>query len=791
MQKDKRLKPSQLKCDCSLELDFDTTADLSPYYEGIIGQKRAVDAVNFGLTVEKEGYNIFMAGHPGTGKTTYAKKKTKKRSKDKEVPPDLCYVYNFENKEKPKALKLPAGTGLILKEDMEELVEELKEDIPSAFEGEEYEEKKNEIMSDYQKKSNDLMDEFERDIKEEGYILKNTPQGPVPVPINEDGEPINQEKFQQLSDERKYKIREKNSKINKQMEDLMRKIRKLKSKAQDELEELEKKIGLSLVQPIIANIKEEYEGCKEVLSYLENVKEDVIKNLDKFKGDDDKQKQQVPFQVKQKNNDAFFTRYEVNLLVDNKDTEGAPVVVETNPTYYNLFGKTEGKSKFGTITTDFTMIKSGALHKANGGYLILQARDLLTNPLSWKTLKRSLINEEVVVENIGEQYRAVPIKTLKPEAIYIDVKVILIGNPYIYQLLYNYDQEFKKLFKIKAHFDTEMERSQDKMEKFASFVASVCKREDLKDFTKEAVAKIIEYSSRLSGEKDKLSTKFNDIMEVLYESNTWARIAENNFVEASDVKKALEKKEKRSNLIEEKIRDMIAKGHILVDVAGKEVGQINGLSVYQTGEYAFGRPSRITARTFVGKKGVINIEREADMSGKIHNKGVMILSGYLGGKYAQEKPLTLSASLAFEQNYGGIDGDSASCAELISLLSAISGYQIRQDLAITGSMNQKGKVQPIGGVNYKIEGYYKTCKIKGINGNQGVIIPVQNKDNLMLKQEVINAVKGDEFNIYVVEEINEAIELMFDRPAEEIHSKVEEKLNIMANKAKKYGKKEE
>ena len=792
MQKERELNPDQLKCDCSLDdLDFKTTADLTPFDEGIIGQERAVEAVDFGLTVEKEGYNIFMAGHPGTGKTTYAKKMTKKRSKDKEVPPDLCYVYNFENNEKPKALKLPAGTGIDLKEDMKELVDELKEEIPSTFEGEEYEEKKNEIMSDYQKESNNLMEQFEKEISEDGYILKNTPQGPVPVPVDEDGNPINQDKFQQLSEERKQQIRKKNTEINNQMENVMRKIRKLKSSAQEELEDLEKKIGLSVVKPIIANLKEDYEGCEEVTNYLDNVKDDVIKNLDKFKDEDNGQKQQIPFPIKQRDDEAFFNRYEVNLLVDNRETEGAPVVVETNPTYYNLFGKTEGKSQFGTITTDFTMIKSGALHKANGGYLILQARDLLTNPLSWKTLKRSLINEEVVVENIGEQYRAVPIKTLKPEAIDIDVKVILIGNPYIYQLLYNYDQEFKKLFKIKAHFDTEMERNQEKVEKFASFVTSICEREDLKDFTREAIAAIVEYSSRLSGDKDKMSTRFNDIMELLYESNTWSRIAGNKFVEEEDVRKALRKKEKRSNLIEEKIREMIEKGHILVDVEGEETGQINGLSVYQTGEYAFGRPSRITARTFVGKKGVINIEREADMSGKIHNKGVMILSGYLGGQYAQDKPLTLSASLAFEQNYGGIDGDSASCAELITLLSAISGYSIRQDLAITGSMNQKGKVQPIGGVNYKIEGYYKTCNIKGITGDQGVVIPVQNKDNLMLKEEVIDAVKEDEFHIYAVEDIEEAIELMFDRPANEVHNKVEEELSKMAERAKDFGNQNE
>ncbi|MGM0409852.1 MAG: Lon protease family protein [Bacillota bacterium] len=779
-----------LKDTCNLEdFDFDNTEELKPFREGIIGQSRAVEAVNFGLNVEKEGYNIFMTGLPGTGKSTYAQKATEEKSKDKEVPPDLCYVFNFDTPEKPKALKLPAGIGSKLKEDMNQLVEELKEEIPAAFEGEEYEEKKKEIMSEYQQKSNKMMEEFEKEIKEEGYMLKNTPQGPVPVPLNEEGEPMEQDEYQNLSDEKKKELREKNSDINQELENIMRKVRKLKTEAQEELKNVEKKIGLSIIEPIIANMKENYDGCEEVTKYLEDVKEDIVENLNKFRNKNEDKQQKFPFPMPQnEDNGSFFKRYKINLLVNNSDTDGAPVIYETNPTYYNLFGKTEGKSQFGAITTDFTMIKSGAFHKANGGYLILQARDVLTNPLSWETLKRTLINEEVVVENIGEQYRAVPIKTLKPEAIDIDVKVIMIGNPMTYQILYYYDEEFKKLFKIKADFDVEMKKNKENLKNFASFISQISERENIKQFKKEAVCRIIEYSSRLAGEKDKLSTRFNDIIEVLYEANTWAKMAEHEYVEEEDVKKTLEKKEERSNLTEEKLREMIAKENILVDVKGKEVGQINGLSVIQTGEYSFGRPSRITARSYMGQEGVINIERKADMSGNIHNKGVLILSGYLGEKYAREKPLSLSASLAFEQNYGGIDGDSASLAELLALLSAISEYPLRQDLAITGSMNQKGMAQPIGGVNQKIEGYYKTCKVKGLTGEQGVIIPVQNKENLMLEDEVLDSVKDDEFSIYAVEDIDEAIELMFDRPAEEVHKKVNKNLEDLALKAQKFGK---
>lgn len=407
-------------------------------------------------------------------------------------------------------------------------------------------------------------------------------------------------------------------------------------------------------------------------------------------------------------------------------------------------------------------------------------------------MKRILLNQEIVVENIGEQYRSMPITTLKPEAIPVDIKIIMIGNPYIYQLLYNYDEEFKKLFKVKADFDVQMERSEENMEKFASFISSISDSEDIRHFTVGAVSRIIEYSSRLTDDREKLSTQFNEILELLFEANAWAEMEnDDEYINRNDVIKAIEEKEYRYNLTEEKIQEMIDRGHILVDVEDKEVGQINGLSVYQTGQYSFGRPTRITARTFLGQKGVVNIEREVDMSGKIHNKGVMILSGFLGGKYAQKQPLSLSASLTFEQNYGGIDGDSASCAELIALLSAIADIPVKQDLAITGSMNQKGMVQPIGGVNEKIEGFYKVCKLKGLTGSQGVVIPKQNEDNLMLKPEIVEAVSSGEFNIYSVEEIDEAIELMMGVEAEKVHSQVEEELKQMANKATEFVDKED
>ena len=782
-EQNKGLDAEELRCVCKPSLlGFETTEDLSRFNDGIIGQKRAVKAIDLGMKMQQKGYNIFMAGFTGTGRSTYAQTVAQKKAREMDVPSDVCYVYNFDDSEKPRSLILPAGYGLELKLDMEEVVKEIREEIPQAFSGEEYEEKKRKIMNSYQQKSNKMMEEFETKIREEGFVLKNTAQGPMPAPIDEEGEPLSQEDFQKMEEERRKEMRKKSQRIQNEMEKIMREIRSIKSEAQQELKNEEKKIALAVIQPVIDNLKIKFEDCEQIKDYLTAVQGDIIDNLGKFKQSSGKDKP-APIPMLQQDSESFFKRYKVNLLVENRDLEGAPVIFETNPTYYNLFGKIEGEGKFGSITTDFTMIKEGAVHKANGGYLILKARDVLSHPFSWATLKRTLINRESIIENIGEQYQTMPVRTLKPEAIPLDIKVILIGSPVIYQLLYNYDQEFEKLFKIKADFDVEMERSEEHMQEFASFVAAFCEREGIRHFTAEAVSKVIEYSSRLTGDREKMTTRFNELLELLYESAAWTD-ENRDFIDKPDVQKAVAEKEQRANMVEEKIQEMMERDHLLVDTKGEEIGQINGLSVYQSGQYSFGRPTRITARTYLGEKGVINIEREADMSGKIHNKGVMIMSGYLGGQYARETPLTLSASLAFEQSYGGIDGDSASCAELIALLSAISEMPVRQDLAITGSLNQKGQVQPIGGVNEKIEGFYRTCKVKGLNGQQGVVIPEQNKDNLMLKEEVISAVEEGQFAIYTVADIDQAIELMFARKAEQIHKRVEASLEDYAEKLK-------
>ncbi|MEC9489215.1 MAG: ATP-binding protein [Halanaerobium sp.] len=782
----KQLKVEQLRASCDPEIfSFTTTAEVKNYTEGIIGQNRAVKAMDFGLKVEQKGYNIYMAGITGTGKTTYAKALIAEEAKEEEKPADWCYIYNFNEPEKPQALCLPAGVGCNLKVDMEKLIEELKGDIPKIFESEEFEGQRNKIMEKYQGLSREILEGFENELGQDGFMLQRTGKGILTVPLV-DGEPMKQEDLQNMDSEERKAFQEKTREIQGEMDDVMRKIRNLEIKARKEIERLEEKAALSVVKPVINHLREQYEEYQGIINYLEAVQDDIIKHLEYFKREEEDKEEALLNALRMPRDESFFTRYQVNLLVNNAEVDGAPVVFETNPTYYNLFGKIEGKSQFGTVTTDFTMIRSGAIHRSNGGYLILQARDILTNPYSWETLKRTLGNEEIRVENIGEQFRTIPITTLKPEPIPLDLKVILIGDPLIYQLLYHYDPDFKKLFKIKAHFDDSMERDEENVNKFASFIAALCQREGLKHFNAGAVARVIDYSSKLAGSKDKLTARFNEIVEILYEANTWAELAGSDTVERSHVQKAIREKIYRSNLGEERLQDMIDRNKILVDTEGSAAGQINGLSVYRTGDYSFGRPTRITARTYLGKKGVVNIEREADMSGKIHNKAVLILSGYLGGRYAAEYPLSLSATLAFEQSYGGVEGDSASCAELIVLLSAISGLPIRQDLAITGSMNQWGKVQPIGGVNQKIEGFYKVCQGRGLTGEQGVVIPAQNVEDLMLDEEVIAAVEAGDFRIYAVEEIDGAIELMLGLDAEKVHEQVNARLARMAEEAERY-----
>ncbi len=772
----------QLKQRCPEELfGFKTTQEVSPL-AGIIGQERAIRAVEFGLNVKSKGYNIYIAGEPGTGRTSYTKSIIGRKCLEDPCPVDWCYVYNFKQPENPVAMSLPPGTGQVFVKDMENLVAEIKEDVPKAFGSEDYDKSKAKIMENYQLESAKRLGELEQYTRQEGFVLRRTGKSIVTVPVYED-KPLELSDYANLPEETRKAIRAKAVNVESRIEETMRKVRALELEARKQLEAADKELGLATMKPSFDSLRHKYEKHREVVNYLDEAQDDMLGNIGMFLPKEEKATPLVMFQPPERD---FLLRYQVNLFVNNEDTQGAPVIWETNPTYYNLFGKIEGISQLGAVTTNFTMVKSGSVHRANGGYLIVQAEDILKDALAWDTLKRTLQNKEAAVENIGERFRIMPTVTLKPNPIPIEVKVILIGSVPIYHLLHTLDKDFRELFKIKAQFDSTMERSDENIKKYVEFICTVCAREGLKHFEAPAVAEVVEHSCRLAEEKGKLSTRFNSIVELLYEANAWAQTDDSPFVTAAHVDKAIQEKILRSNLPEEKVQEHINSGNILVDVEGEIVGQVNGLSVVNLGDYVFGQPSRITARTFLGEKGIINIEREAKMSGNIHDKGVLILSGYLGGKYAVDKPLTLSGSICFEQSYGGVDGDSATCAELVALLSAIAEIPVKQGLAMTGSLNQRGEVQPIGGINEKIEGFHKTCDRRGLTGNQGVVVPHQNVKNLMLSNEVIESVRRNEFHIYAIKTIDDAIELMTGVPADEFHKKVDTNLEKLARTAEDF-----
>ncbi len=739
-----------------MDFEFETTETIPPL-EDIIGQERAVKALDFGLKIKNKGYNIYMAGPLGTGKTTYAKSLICEIAKNEPVPDDICYVYNFDEPDKPRALTVPAGKGTWLSKHMETLISELKLAIPRAFSSEQYDNQKNSVLETLQNETNKVFDELEDSAQKEGFTLKRTNKGIMTIPLV-DGEQVEQDDYDSLNEDQKKLIEENRQKIQSKMSYALRKVRELEKKAKEKIHKIEKDICLSVISQPIEELKKKYEDFPKITDFFDKVQVDIIENLNTFKEDDETQPS-FPW-VSQMKQASEMIKYKVNVIVNNGDKKGAPVIYETNPVYYNLVGKVEHKAMFGEMTTDFTMIKSGSLHKANGGYLIIQALDVLTAFMAWDALKRCLKTKEITIENMGEQYRLIATASLKPDPVPLDLKVILIGSPYIYHILYEHDPDFRKLFKIKADFDTEMSSTKENMYKYAAFISYHCAKEKLKHFDRSAVAKVIEHSSRLTENQKKLSTQFIDIVDLIYEANTWATQSDSEYVTSEHVETAIHEKALRSNRLEEKIGELIEEGKIMVDTTESVVGQVNGIAIYNMGDYIFGKPTRITARTYMGSKGIVNIERESKLSGNIHDKGVMIINGYLGGKYAQDKPISLSASIAFEQSYGNIDGDSASITEVCALLSALSGLPIKQGIGVTGSINQRGEVQPVGAVTRKIEGFFEVCKKHGLTGEQGVIIPHQNVDNLMLSNEVIKAVKKGKFHVYAVKDVDTAVQIL-------------------------------
>ncbi|MEW6586907.1 MAG: ATP-binding protein [Nitrospirota bacterium] len=745
---------------------FNTTDDL-PEFKETIGQERAIHALDFGLSLESTGFNIFILGEHGTGKMTTLKSFLAQKALSEPVPTDWCYVYNFKDPDAPIAVSLNPGDGVVFQKDVDEVIKILKVEIPKIFESKEYEKQKNRIVEESQKQQKELFAGLEEEAGQKGFSLRKTISGLIIVPLKKTGEPLTEEEYEALDEKTRRRIDEIGKTLQDKLNDAVRLIRESEKKVKDALTKLEKEATLSAVGHLIDELKLKYGAYEKIVSYLEDMKEDILGHLDDFKSQEEQQAPQLSM-LRLPKAEPTFTRYTVNVLVNNKECKGAPYVFESNPTYYNLFGRIEYRIQYGLATTDFSMIKAGSLHKANGGYLVVNALDLLRNLFAYDALKRAIRNGEARIEDVWEQYRAVSTATLKPEAIPLDIKVILVGNPYLYYLLYNLDEDYRELFKVKADFDSVMERTEQNTEKYASFVANLCKAEELLPFDRTGVAKAVEIGSRLAENKNKLSAKFSDISDILREASYWAAKADSTVVTNEHVQKAIEEKIFRTNRIEDRMREMILDGTIIVDTAGRKAGQINGLAVLDLGDYSFGKPSRITARTYAGKAGVMNIERETKMSGRIHEKAILIITNYLGSRYAAKKPISLSASITFEQLYGLIEGDSASCAELYALLSSISGVPLKQSVAVTGSMDQNGDVQPVGGINEKVEGFFDLCRIVGLDGSHGVIIPKRNVKNLMVKSEVVEAVREGKFAIYPIDKVDEGLEIMTDMPVGEL-----------------------
>jgi len=746
-------------------LSFNTTESIHPCDE-IIGQNRALEAIRLGLDIHSIGYNIFVTGLAGTGRFTTIKCVLQEVDVKGKIPNDLCYVNNFKNTDMPHMISLPAGQGNAFKKEMETLIETLKKKIPLMFENENYLNKKKEVVEKFRNKQAEMFREFEKKVNKDGFALVQIQMGPYSrpgiFPLVE-GNPVNIDQLETMVEEDKFsreelgKIKEKQAGLINELEDIFKETRKAEKQIKEELTSLDNEVISPAIKDSISDIKEKF-NYEKVQQYLDEVQEDILANLGRFR-EKEETPPPLPGLMMPQMVDSF-SEYQVNVLVDNSETKGAPIIVETTPNYRNLFGTIERVvERTGIWKTDFLHIKAGSFLRANGGYLIFNALDALMETWVWPTLKRTLKNQVIEIQTYDPLY-FFSTSALKPEPIECNTKVIMIGDTHIYYLLYSLDDDFKKIFKIKADFDSVMNKDDEKIQQYASFIRKICDEEKLKPFDKTGIAAVVEYGVRITGRQKKLSTRFHLIADLLKEANYWAEKDASDMVTEKHVDKANEKRVYRVNLIEEKIQEMIDDGTILIDSDGMVVGQVNGLSVYNLGDHMFGKPSRITVKTSMGKAGIINIEREAEMSGPTHNKGVYILAGYLRGKYAQDKPITMSASICFEQSYGGVDGDSASSTEIYALLSSLSGLPLRQDIAVTGSVNQKGEIQPIGGVNEKIEGFFDVCKVKGLTGKQGVMIPHLNIDDLMLRKEVVAAVKEGKFRIYSVQTIDQGIGIL-------------------------------
>ena len=762
MKEKNELSYRDLKMVCNQNMfNFETTEELEPINDGI-GQERGIKALEFGINVNVKGYNLYIEGPSGVGKTMYTKNYLDSISSKKKVPNDWCYIYNFQNPNEPIAISLPAGQGKEFKENMEGFIKEVKKDIKKTFNADDFEKEKTLIKKEFEEKREAVLNELNEKSQKYGFQVKSAQNGIYMMPMI-DGKVIQEEEFEKLDENIKQEYEEKSTIVQQQIMDAISVIKNIERQSDKKVSEWQSNVALLTVNAHINYIKSKYKRNKKINQFLNDVKQDVLKNVSYFLEEDNQQNNtQIP--QAQKRQDPCLN-YRVNLFIDNSNMEGCPVVMDSNYSYQNLFGKLEYENYYGALKTDFTMLQPGLMHKANGGYIIFQAKDLLANGICYEELKRVLRVKELSISNAMEQRSQMAMISLKPEPIPLNVKVIIIGDANIYHTLLSMDSDFRKLFKIKVEFEETAPINEENVNKLARFVHTFCEQEELPPLNKSAMARIVEYASRLAGDNDKLSTRFTEIAQVVGEAGTWAKLSKNKTVTEEFVDKALIERVERIKKYDAKYVQMIKENTLLINTKGSRVGEINGLTVMTIGDYSFGKPAKITVNTYTGKEGIVNIEREVEMSGSTHSKGVYILSGYLGELFAQDIPLCLTASICFEQLYNGVDGDSASSTELYGLLSSLSEIPIKQSIAVTGSVNQKGQIQPIGGVNEKIEGFFQICKMRGLDGSHGVVIPIQNVNNLQLSDEVVDAVKNKQFHIYAISTIDEGIEILTGVPA--------------------------
>jgi len=762
MSKELTAEQVSLKCDPEL-FQCRSTGELAPK-SGIIGQDRALSALKFGLNCVKPGFNIFVSGPAGTGRTTAIKSFLEEIATKKDTAADWCYVNNFRDPYCPRALKLPVGMGQELQRDMKHTVENARRSLAQAFTSKEYAERRAEVSKDFTHKREVTFKRLDKRAKAKGLLMQTTQVGLILVPAAK-GEPMGEEAYKKLGAKEKDAIRKNRDELTAELHEEIAKLRVEESSLEKQLEETDREVARYSVSHIFEDLGRKYGQLPQVIAYLKEVEGDVVENFEQFKTEPKPPESNQAMAMQMATRQQVWKKYEVNVLIDNSELKGAPVILELNPTFSNLLGRIEKEAQFGALYTDFTMIKSGSLHRANGGFLVLRIEDLLTNYQSWEGLKRTIRDGKVNIEEISERLGFVTTKSLKPEPVPLEIKVVVIGEPMFYHLLWRLDLEFKELFKVKAEFDSRMDKTRASLKDYAGVICRMCQSEELCHLSRDALAKVIEHSSRLAGDQEKLSTLFADIADIIREANFWSKEEGKSLIEAEHLTKALEQKVYRSNLIQQRINEMIEKGVIFIDTDAEKTGQVNGLEVIDLGDFTFGKPARITASVGVGREGLIDIEREAKLGGPIHSKGVMILSGYIADKYTSATPLSLAARLVFEQSYQEVEGDSASSTELYAILSRLADAPIKQGIAVTGSINQKGEIQAIGGVNEKIEGFFEVCRAKGLNGKQGALIPASNVKNLMLKEAVVEAVSAGKFHIYPVSTADEGIELLTGQKA--------------------------